>query len=124
MKYLEALLARRAEGSDRPAASPTSRRVGTDKTDKSPALASADPFVGFVGAAPEHLAGCRPDPPPPGWPPTEGDRGPALAADSRVEAFEERAAILEYDAGIPREEAERRADPEVADYFKPTGLLD
>lgn len=27
----------------------------------------------------------------------------------RREAFEERAAIVEYDAGLPREEAERRA---------------
>ena len=35
-------------------------------------------------------------------------RGDGGAEDDR-EAFEERAAILEFDAGLPREEAERRA---------------
>ena len=35
-------------------------------------------------------------------------RGEGGAEDDR-EAFEERAAILEFDAGLPREEAERRA---------------
>lgn len=29
--------------------------------------------------------------------------------ESQREAYEERAAILEYDAGLPRKEAERRA---------------
>lgn len=33
--------------------------------------------------------------------------------DNRREAFEERAGILEFDAGIPREDAERRALIEV-----------
>lgn len=35
-------------------------------------------------------------------------RGEGCAEDDR-EAFEERAAILEFDAGLPRDEAERRA---------------
>jgi len=47
-----------------------------------------------------------------------------------IEAFEERAAILEYDAGMPREEAERRAremvlnqDHVVSDSEAPSGLF-
>ena len=36
-------------------------------------------------------------------------RGGVEGAEDDREAFEERAAILEFDAGLPREEAERRA---------------
>lgn len=37
---------------------------------------------------------------------------PALDQDL-VDAYEERAAIMEYDAGLPRDEAERRARRDV-----------
>ena len=36
-------------------------------------------------------------------------RPEATNTDARLEAFEERAAILEFDAGLTRTEAERRA---------------
>ena len=42
---------------------------------------------------------------------SNGSAGPACPPDSRDlrDAFEERAAILEYDAGLSREEAEHEA---------------
>ena len=44
-----------------------------------------------------------------------------LTSDQR-EAFEERAAILEYDAGLPRRTAERRALAEVLTQARRTPL--
>lgn len=123
MKYLEALLTRKAEGSLRPAAPVVSRRAGADITAKSPGSSPEHPSGGFVSPGAEHLACNWPAPPPPEWPRIEADLGPGDAFGERIEAFEERAAIMEFDGGLPRDEAERRADSELADYFKPTGLL-
>ena len=40
--------------------------------------------------------------------------GPRLDIESVREAFEERAAILEFEAGMPRQEAEQAAAQEIA----------
>ena len=57
--------------------------------------------------------------------PLDRDVAEALAGltpDQR-EAFEERAAILEYDAGLPRRTAERRALAEVVAQARRTPVL-
>lgn len=41
--------------------------------------------------------------------PREGVSANSAGAAADIEAFEERAAILEFDAGLPRDEAERQA---------------
>jgi hypothetical protein len=71
---------------------------GTDKTDETPR------FVSFVSAQVTQIP----------W--DEGARG---APDAEREAFEERAAIMEYDGGLARTEAERlAADGFVARYAR------
>lgn len=81
-----------------PAKNPETPIRGTDKTDKSP-------FCQFKGllSVPEFPKKPQPTPQPAPPPASPWDPAPSC------EAWEERAAILEHDAGLPRPEAEEQA---------------
>ena len=90
------------------------REKATQPNRQNPQNLSDRGFVGFVGAGPGHIAEIlKPDGSIAiGLPDHAGK--PASAADhDRWVEFEERAAILEYDGGFSREEAEVLARREI-----------
>ena len=113
MKYLEALLARDAArveaGGDRPG----TPRPAADNTAKSPEATDGTTFVGNVASPLAHDPADRAL--------ADGDGRPVAAGEMDApdlsawgpEEFQERAAIMEFDGGLDRAEAERRALVEV-----------
>jgi hypothetical protein len=109
----------RGTGSSSPLAKPT----------KPDAIAPAGGFVGFVGDPPAGMAESVWSPPDPADVADDPEAGPARfmppastdpadrawqaelanADESRREAWDERAAVMQHDGGLTREEAERRA---------------
>lgn len=120
MKYLEGYLASKRP----PAAVPQPARSGTDRTDTSSAGSPTPPSVGFVGSTPGDFFSQRRDQPLPEWAELGVAFGHRHPSDDEFEAFEERAAIIEYDGGVERADAEARADLKLALYFRPSAMLD
>jgi hypothetical protein len=86
-----------------------------DARDREPTKPTEPPFVGFVGSSSvvfPALEGCEAVDLPDhvgDWP------------EDWLETFVERAGIMEYDGGLPRIEAERRAEDLVREAYRRTG---
>ncbi len=109
MKYLNALIAREAAREASLAQGAGSSRPTTDITAKSPEGGESEPFVGNVSAPPASLVAESPTIGPEAPPTAEAPVGLSGPVTRWSEDTEERAAIMEFDGGLDRAEAERRA---------------